>query len=123
MFRTAVHDTVVAGTRIPAGSHLMLLFASGNRDDTEFASAGILDAGRPARPGHLSFSHGIHRCLGAALARLEGQIATEELLRSATAITMDQSPETLPFRPHLIGPGLQELRLRLSRPLPSPTAS
>jgi cytochrome P450 len=123
MFRTAGHDTVVAGTAIPAGSHLMLLFASGNRDDTEFASAGILDADRPARPGHLSFSHGIHRCLGAALARLEGQIATEELLRSVTAIRTEQSPETLPFRPHLIGPGLQELRLRLSRPLPSPAAS
>jgi cytochrome P450 len=57
----------------------MLLFGSAGRDERAFPDADRFDVGR-AVERHLSFGHGIHFCLGAALARLEGRVAFEELV-------------------------------------------
>jgi cytochrome P450 len=79
--RTAVADTTVAGAPVRAGEYLVLLYASGNRDELIFgATADSFDVRRPASPAHLAFGFGEHLCLGAALARLEGRIVLEELL-------------------------------------------
>jgi cytochrome P450 len=79
--RTAMADTEVAGVPVPAGSYLVLLYASGNRDERAFgATAGRFDAARAATPAHVAFGFGEHLCLGSALARLEGRIVLEELL-------------------------------------------
>jgi hypothetical protein len=67
------------GVTLPAGSKGLLLFGSANRDDRRWERPDELDLARnPA--GHLAFGHGIHHCLGAALARLEARVALEELL-------------------------------------------
>jgi cytochrome P450 len=68
------HDTVV-----PEGGVLLLLNASANRDDRKFADAERFDIHRRIAH-HLSFGYGIHFCLGAALARLEGRVALDEVL-------------------------------------------
>jgi pimeloyl-[acyl-carrier protein] synthase len=76
----ALTDTEVAGRQITAGEHVVCLLASANRDAAVFDEPDRLDLTRNPNP-HLSFSAGIHFCLGAALARLEGQIAITSLVR------------------------------------------
>jgi cytochrome P450 len=77
--RSVMKDVEWHGTRIPEGSILLLLNGSGNRDEREFDDADRLDVRRP-NIRHLSFGLGIHFCLGASLARLEGCVALEEVL-------------------------------------------
>jgi cytochrome P450 len=77
------------GTRLPEGSTLVLLNGSANRDDREFEEADRLDVTR-RNIHHLSFGYGIHFCLGASLARLEGCVALEEVLARWTEWEIDQ---------------------------------
>jgi cytochrome P450 len=84
--RTATADAVLGGQEIFAGEPLLLLFASADRDEAVFGpNAGVLDVGRDPNP-HVAFGFGIHFCLGAALARLEGRVVLEELLSRFTKI-------------------------------------
>lgn len=79
--RTAAEDVDLAGTRIAAGEFLVMLYASGNRDEAAFGpTAGVLDVTRATTPTHVAFGFGEHLCLGAALARLEARVFFEELL-------------------------------------------
>lgn len=78
--RIATEDVRVGGVTIPAGEAVFLAFASANRDEAVFADADRLDVTRRDNP-HLAFGHGIHRCLGAPLARLELGAALAELTR------------------------------------------
>lgn len=114
MFRTATRDTHIRQTPIPSGAHLLLLFASANRDRAVFTEPDTFDPKRPTAPGHLGFGHGVHRCLGAAIARIEACIAIEELLNHFDVIALERPPDQLRFRPHIITPALQELRLQLT---------
>ena len=79
--RLATRDTEVGGRRIPAGAKILLLLASGNRDETVFPDGERLDIDRDNARDHLSFGHGPHFCLGAPLARLEMKVILEELTR------------------------------------------
>lgn len=77
--RTAMCDTEVAGQAIKKGEHVMVVFPSGSRDETEFPDASVFVPDRyPNR--HLGFGIGIHRCLGMHLARMELRVVLEELL-------------------------------------------
>jgi cytochrome P450 len=78
-FRLTTRDTVLAGTAIPAGSRLMLLWGAANRDPGQYIEPADLDLDRPSTTGHLGFGRGIHFCLGAHLARLEAQRAMHRL--------------------------------------------
>jgi cytochrome P450 len=64
---------------MPAGSALLLMVASSNRDERRFADPDRFDIHRDIGQ-HVTFGHGAHFCLGAALARLEGRIALDEVL-------------------------------------------
>jgi len=77
--RQAKRDVEIAGVAIPTGAQLLLLLGSANRDDTVFDNADRLDICRGNATAHLSFGHGIHFCLGAALARLEARVVFETL--------------------------------------------
>ena len=70
----ARRDINIGGTTIPAGAMTFVILAAANRDPAYFADPDRFDIGRHPNP-HLAFSEGIHYCLGAALARLEGRIA------------------------------------------------
>ncbi len=79
--RTAAEDVELGGTTISAGEFVVMLYASGNRDEAAFGpSAGVLDVIRSTTPTHVAFGFGEHLCLGAALARLEAKVFFEELL-------------------------------------------
>jgi cytochrome P450 len=80
--RTAVRDLAIGGADVAAGDYLVMLYASGNRDEAAFGpTAADFDVTRPATPAHVAFGFGEHLCLGAALARLEARLVVEELLR------------------------------------------
>ena len=77
--RRAAIDTTVAGHDIPAGSLVVLLIGSANRDPRKFPDPDRFNIMRSSRD-HLSFGNGVHLCLGASLARLEARLAYETLI-------------------------------------------
>lgn len=94
--RTATCDTEVRGTAIPEGASLVLLYASGNRDEEVFGpTAGEFRIDRPAEPAHLSFGFGEHFCLGASLARLEARLMFEGILDRWAGLELAGAPEPL----------------------------
>lgn len=87
MGRIALADIHVAGKQIKKGELVCFSFAAANRDPEQFESPAQLDITRkPNR--HLAFGHGLHYCVGAALARLEGQIAVNSVLRCLPKIQL-----------------------------------
>jgi cytochrome P450 len=78
--RYVTHDVEHYGEVVPQGSAILLLTAAANRDDREFPDGDSFDIHRKIGH-HLSFGYGIHFCLGAALARLEGRVALDEVLQ------------------------------------------
>ena len=81
LYRTARDDTEVAGVPIPAGSHVVVWYAAANRDAGTFPEPGNVDVTRENIRKHVAFGKGKHHCVGAPLARAEGAIAFEVLLR------------------------------------------
>ncbi|MEW2141009.1 cytochrome P450 [Streptomyces sp. NPDC005409] len=80
-YRFARTDVEIGGVRIPAGSSVLVALAAADRDPARFAEPRpeVFDI-RRAGPSHVAFGHGIHYCLGAPLARMEGRIAIRGLL-------------------------------------------
>ena len=78
--RWTTRDVTVQGTTIPAGSRVILLTGSAGRDERKYPDPDVLDIHRNVDL-HLTFGYGIHFCLGAALARMEGRIGLEETLK------------------------------------------
>jgi cytochrome P450 len=78
--RCVARDVGIHGRTVPEGSAILFLVASANRDERRFADGERFDIRRKIGQ-HLSFGLGIHFCLGAALARLEGRVALEEVLK------------------------------------------
>ncbi|MBB3039203.1 cytochrome P450 [Hoyosella altamirensis] len=108
--RTATRDVVYESVTIPAGRRVLMLYASANRDERAFGpDAGQLDVTRQPK-NILTFSQGSHHCLGAAAARMQAQIALEELLARCPNFTIDiegvryaegnyvRWPTSVPFR-------------------------
>lgn len=111
--RYAREDVTVAGIVIPRGSLVLAVLASANRDAEYFKDPEKLDITRePNR--HLSFGLGGHYCLGAPLARLEGQIAINTLLQRIGELRLAVTPETLRWRQGLVLRGLEALPVMLS---------
>ncbi len=110
--RYATNDVTVGGTTIPRGALVYVALASANSDAAVLPDADIFDITRqPNR--HLAFGHGIHYCLGAPLARLEGQIAIRMLLDRFPSITLATSE--LRWRRGLVLRGLESLPVHWSR--------
>jgi cytochrome P450 len=79
--RMAKEDVEVDGTVIPTGEQATVSLASGNRDPERFANPDVFDITRADANRHVAFGKGIHVCLGAPLARVEGQVAFSTLFR------------------------------------------
>jgi cytochrome P450 PksS len=107
-------DVVVAGITIPRGELVLAVLASANRDERQFEHADRLDLSREPNP-HLAFGYGVHYCLGASLARLEGQIAIATLLRRMPHLRLAVPPNRLRWRRGLVLQGLEALPVEFSR--------
>ncbi len=95
VMRTPRQDTQLHGQTIPAGKLVLAMIGSANRDPKVFPEAARFDIVRNPNP-HLAFGHGIHSCIGAALARMESRIALSEFL---TRIERFELPTADPWQP------------------------
>ncbi len=87
--RSVPADTTLGDVDIPADATLMLFWGAANRDPGEYDAPREVVLDRPAPRHHLAFGRGIHHCVGAPLARLEGSIVLTTLLERTSAITLD----------------------------------
>ena len=110
--RFAAEDVEYAGVVIPAGAVVILSLAAANRDPDRFPEAAELRVDRDAG-GHTAFGHGLHHCLGAQLARIEGQEAIGALLAARPDMTLDADPAELAYRHSTLVRGLRTLPVRL----------
>ena len=108
-FRRALTDCDVNGFPLKPRENIVLLLGSANRDPDVFENPDTLDVGRGDR-SHLSFGRGIHHCIGAPLARLEGRIVLEMLLERFSQISL--RGERPRFRNSIVLRGLESLPLR-----------
>ena len=92
--RTGVAETELHGVVIPAGSAVALLWGAANRDERRWERPDELDLMREPRR-HLAFGEGIHHCLGAPLARLQGRVVLEETLRAMPGYRIAGEPERI----------------------------
>ncbi|GIF06881.1 cytochrome P450 family protein [Actinoplanes siamensis] len=111
-YRVTTQPITVGDTTIPAGEQVLISLLSVNRDDDRFTDPDTFEPSR-ADGGHLSFGHGIHFCLGAPLARLEGQIAIGRLLARYPDIRLAGPWQELRWRPGLLMHGLTTLPVRV----------
>ncbi|WP_299571746.1 cytochrome P450 [uncultured Williamsia sp.] len=89
-YRHVVADTTLGDVALPAGSHLYLMWGAANRDPANFDRPDEIDLDPAARRSHMAFGKGLHLCVGAALARLEGRVAIDHLLdRTPNGFTVD----------------------------------
>jgi cytochrome P450 PksS len=106
--RYAREDITIAGTTIPRGELVMAVIGSANRDENHFGNPDSLDITRKDNK-HLAFGHGAHFCLGAPLARLEGQIAISTLIQRMPHLRLSVAPDQLRWRGTFVLRGLEAL--------------
>lgn len=108
--RWALEEIEIDGTTIPRGSEVAMLFGSANHDPAVFTDPGRLDLTREDNP-HISFSAGIHYCIGAPLARIELAASMTALLTKAPTLTLAAEPERTP---NFVMRGLEGLSVAVS---------
>lgn len=107
-------DVSLAGITIPRGEMVAAEVASANRDERQFPEPDTLNIRREPNK-HLAFGLGTHFCVGAALARLEGQIAIDALVRNFPDLRLAAAPRSVSWRPGLLLRGLDALPVVLGK--------
>ncbi|MER7399201.1 cytochrome P450 [Streptomyces sp. NPDC000151] len=111
-WRFAAEPVEIGGTLLPAGDVVVVALASAAREPGRFDAPDRFDITRETR-GHLAFGHGIHYCVGAPLARMEGRIAVRTLLERCPELALDADPATLRWRPGMLMRGPLALPVRV----------
>jgi cytochrome P450 len=106
--RIATRDTRIGDVEIRAGTQIFLSLGAANHEQALFPSPSDFDMHRPNAGKHISFGHGVHFCLGARLARLEGQIAIEALTERIPGLRLVVGQE-LRYSPNITFRGPREL--------------
>ncbi|MCY1076144.1 cytochrome P450 [Archangium lansingense] len=91
VFRMTTQEVELGGVRLPKGARLLVMLCSANRDEAQFPNPDRFDLERPG-PQNLPFGQGIHYCLGAQLARLEGRLGTEALVTRFSRLSPGDGP-------------------------------
>ncbi|MFC7840547.1 cytochrome P450 [Streptomyces sp. NPDC057382] len=107
--RWVLDDIEIAGTTIPRGTEIAMLFGSANHDPAVFDHPSALDLGRRDNP-HISFSAGIHYCIGAPLARIELAASMQALLERTPTLRLAQEPAR---KPNFVIRGLEGLAVEV----------
>ena len=110
--RFTAEAVVLGGVTIPAGETVVPALMPANRDGAHFADATAFDPTRHQNP-HMAFGHGIHHCLGAPLARLEGRIALDRLFTRFPVVRLAVPADELTWRPSFLMHGLSSLPVTL----------
>ena len=96
--RVAQRDTVLAGEPVPAGRLVMVQLGGANRDPAVFEEPHRFDITRGNADNHIAFSSGPHYCIGAGLARLEGEVGLRALFDRFPDLTLAGTPHRRPTR-------------------------
>ena len=112
MARTLTRDVPLHGEVMTAGAKVLLLLGSANRDERAWERPDEYDIDRPWPTHHVAFGHGIHVCLGAALARLEIRVSLEAILARHPAYEIDESRLTRVHSGNVRGYSSMPVRLR-----------
>lgn len=115
LFRTAMKEVELGGTKIPAMSQICVMYASANDDDAKFPEPRKLDIERPNVGANLTFGSGIHKCVGIALARMEIKLAAQEFIRRLKDIRLAVPASDLKYLPTLASQTLETLPLTFTR--------
>ena len=109
--RMATEDIEIRGKKIRPGQRVICLLGAANRDPSVFTDPDTLDIARQGK-SHMSFGRGIHHCLGAPLALLEGRVAFASLLERFSTIRLLREPE---YRDQVVLRGVKELWIEVER--------
>ncbi|WP_447041097.1 cytochrome P450 family protein [Streptomyces sp. DSM 118878] len=110
-FRFAVEPVTVGDTVIQVGDPVLVALGAANRDESRFPESERFDIRRNTQ-GHVAFGHGIHYCLGAPLARMEGAIAIRGLLERVPGLALDVEKDALDWLPGTLLRGVRALPVR-----------
>lgn len=113
--RLTTTEVAIDGVRLPAGATLMLMLGAANHDEAHFATPELFDTQCPNADKHLAFGRGIHFCLGASLARLEGRVCLELLLHRLPGLRF-RADDPVHRLQTVIMRGYQHLYLEWDRP-------
>ncbi len=113
--RMATKEVVVGGTKIPDGAHLLLVYGSGNDDETVFPDPRKFDLDRPNIARHVAFGGGPHRCVGLALARMEVKVMAREIVRHLDNIKLAIPVEDIRYVPTVATRTIESLPITFTR--------
>ncbi len=108
-------ETELGGQKLPKGAHMLVLYASGNADETRFECPQQFDTSRSNIGSHVAFGVGIHRCIGASLARMEINVAAKELIKRVKNIKLAIPMEELKYQPTVATHTIESLPMLLER--------
>jgi cytochrome P450 len=111
-WRITKRELAISGVTIPEGQLVLPILSSANRDENEFIKPDLFDVTRDSRK-HLAFGRGVHVCLGAPLARIEGQEIVKQILSHFPNIKLNASPSELIWRKDVALRGLASLPVLL----------
>ena len=108
-------ETELGGQKLPKGAHMLVLYASGNADETRFECPQQFDTSRGNLGSHVAFGVGIHRCIGASLARMEINVAAKELIKRVKNIKLAIPMDELKYQPTVATHTIESLPMLLER--------
>jgi cytochrome P450 len=115
LFRRTLEDTEVGGVTIPVGSRVWVMYGSANRDPGQWPTPDTFDIHRADAKDHMAFGAGVHYCLGAPLARVEGRVAFEQLFTRLRNIRFAPGRNDFRHGPSHVIRGFRELWLEFDR--------
>ena len=113
--RMCTRETVVNGTTIPEGAHMLLVYHSGNDDETVFPDPRTFDMDRVNLGRHVAFGGGPHRCIGLALARMEVKVACREVARQLKDIRLAIPESEIRYVPTVATRTIESLPITYAR--------
>lgn len=113
--KMAIEETELGGQTLPKGAHLLVMYASGNDDEDKFECPREFDVNRKNLGSHVAFGVGIHRCIGASLARMEIKVAARELIKKIDNITLAVPVEELKHQKTVATQAIAELPITFTK--------
>lgn len=113
--KMTTRETELGGTKLPKGAHMLVLYGSGNDDESHFDCPRSFDVSRGNTGTHVAFGVGIHRCIGASLARMEIRVAAKELIKRVRNIQLAIPPEEVTYQRTVATHSISSLPITLER--------
>jgi cytochrome P450 len=113
--KMTTREVELGGRLLPNRAHLLVLYASGNDDETVFECPRRFDVNRSNLSKHVAFGVGVHRCIGASLSRMEIKLAAREISRRIDNIKLAVPVEEIQYLPTVATRTIRQLPLRLTR--------